>query len=125
MSVPTDRRYSESHEWHKTEGGLVVLGITRFAVEQLTDITFVQMKPKGTRVKAGDIVGEVESVKTTSDIYSGIAGEVVEVNAGLAASPGLVNEDPFGTGWLVKLRPENPAAVESLLDAAAYEKLHG
>ncbi|MEO1584838.1 MAG: glycine cleavage system protein GcvH [Planctomycetota bacterium] len=121
MGVPTDRRYSESHEWHLPEGDLIVIGITQFAVDQLTDVTFAEMKPEGTEVAAGEEIGEVESVKTSSDIYSGVAGEIVEVNAALADDPGVLNSDPFGEGWLVKIRPEDPSAVESLLDAATYD----
>jgi glycine cleavage system H protein len=83
-----DRKYSESHEWHKLDGDVVTLGITSFAVDQLTDLTFVEMKPAGTEVSAGDAVGEVESVKTTSDIYSGVAGEVIEANAALETTRG-------------------------------------
>src|SRR5690606_36593360 len=79
-ATPSDRLYSESHEWHKAEGDTVTLGLTSLAVEQITDVTYVQMKPKGTKLKAGDAVGEVESVKTTSDVYCAVAGEIIEVN---------------------------------------------
>src|SRR5258705_5691144 len=95
MSIPTDRVYSETHEWHKVEGDPLTLGLTRFAVDQLTDITFVQIKPKGTTFKAGDSIGEVESVKTTSDVYCAAAGEITEVNAALTDDPSLLNSDPF------------------------------
>ena len=121
MGVPTDRRYSESHEWHLPDGDLIVIGITQFAVDQLTDVTFAEMKPEGTTVAAGEEIGEVESVKTSSDIYAGVAGEIVEVNPKLDEDPGILNSDPFGEGWLIKLRPEDPAAIESLLDAATYD----
>lgn len=121
MGVPTDRRYAESHEWHLPEGDLIVIGITQFAVDQLTDVTFAEMKPEGTTVDAGEEIGEVESVKTSSDIYSGVAGEIVEVNTALADDPSILNSDPFGEGWLVKLRPEDPSAIESLMDAATYD----
>jgi glycine cleavage system H protein len=120
MAAPSDRRYSDSHEWHKVEGGLVVLGVTQFAVDQLTDITYVQMKPAGTTVKKGDSLGEVESVKATSDIYSGVAGEVVEVNAALSDNPALLNTDPYSGGWLVKIRPTSASEVDALLSAADY-----
>ena len=120
MPAPDDRRYSDSHEWHKPEGGLVVIGITQFAVDQLTDVTFVEMKPAGTNVGKGDPVGEVESVKTTSDIYSSIDGEIVEVNDALGDNPGLINDDCYGKGWLVKVKPSDPGQLESLMDAAAY-----
>ncbi|MEL6797042.1 MAG: glycine cleavage system protein GcvH [Planctomycetota bacterium] len=121
MGVPTDRRYSESHEWHLPDGDLIVIGITQFAVDQLTDVTFAEMKPEGTEVAAGEEIGEVESVKTSSDIYSGVAGEIVEVNPKIDEDPGILNQDPFNEGWLVKIRPEDPSAIESLMDAATYD----
>ncbi|MEO1717007.1 MAG: glycine cleavage system protein GcvH [Planctomycetota bacterium] len=121
MGVPTDRRYSESHEWHLPDGDLIVIGITQFAVDQLTDVTFAEMKPEGTEVAAGEEIGEVESVKTSSDIYSGVAGEIVEVNPKIDEDPGILNRDPFNEGWLVKIRPEDPSAIESLMDAATYD----
>lgn len=121
MPSPGDRTYSKTHEWHKIEGDTLTLGVTRFAVDALTDITYVQMKPPGTTLKAGDIVGEVESVKTTSDIYCAVAGQIVEVNPALADSPGLLNSDPFGEGWLVKVRIADAAGAASLLDAAKYD----
>jgi glycine cleavage system H protein len=125
MANPSDRVYSETHEWHKLDGGVVTLGITAFAVNQLTDLTYVQMKPAGTAFKAGDAVGEVESVKTTSDIYAGAAGEIVEVNDALNDNPGLVNEDPFGTGWLVKFKLAPGASLEGLMNADAYNAKYG
>lgn len=120
MPAPSDRRYSDSHEWHKPEGDLMVIGITQFAVDQLTDVTFVEMKPQGTSVSKGDPVGEVESVKTTSDIYSSVDGEIAEVNAQLSDNPGLINEDCYGMGWLVKIKPSDPGQVDQLMDADAY-----
>ena len=121
MGVPTDRRYSESHEWHLPDGDLIVIGITQFAVDQLTDVTFAEMKAEGTEVAAGEEIGEVESVKTSSDIYSGVAGEIVEVNPKLEEDPGILNSDPFNEGWLVKIRPEDPSAIDALMDAATYD----
>lgn len=120
MTAPSDRRYSDSHEWHKAEDGLVVVGVTQFAVDQLTDITYVQMKPAGTRVKKGDAIGEVESVKATSDIYAGVGGEIVEVNAALGDNPGLLNTDPYDKGWLVKLKPSDAGEADGLLSPADY-----
>jgi glycine cleavage system H protein len=124
MAAPADRRYSESHEWHKLDGDTLTLGLTQFAVDALTDVTYVQMKPKGTRFKAGDIVGEVESVKTTSDIYSALPGEITEVNAALADNPGLLNSDPYGDGWLVRIRISDKAGFDRLMDAKAYAAAH-
>lgn len=121
MPTPTNCKYSESHEWHRSEGDSVVLGITQFAVNELTDITYVQMKPVGTKLKAGETVGEVESVKATSDIYTGAAGEITAVNTALADDPSAVNTDPYGKGWLVKLKVTDPSGLAKLLDSAAYD----
>lgn len=120
--TPADRKYAESHEWHLVKGDVVTIGITEHAVDQLTDITFVEMKPVGTRMGAGDTVGEVESVKTTSDIYSGVAGEIIEVNTVLSDSPELINSDPYGKGWLVKIKVSDASGLAKLMDAAAYDK---
>jgi glycine cleavage system H protein len=121
MASPADRVYSETHEWHKLEGGTVTIGLTRFAVDALTDVTFVGMKPKGTKVAGGGIVGEVESVKTTSDVYSAAAGEIAEVNAAVAEDPSLVNSDPYGKGWLVKLKVTDKGGLDKLMPAAKYD----
>lgn len=121
MTSPNDRRYTASHEWLKPEGDLVVIGITRFAVDQLTDVTYAELKPAGTKLQAGDIVAEVESVKTTSDVYTSVPGEIVEVNGALADDPGVLNSDPYGAGWLVKIRASDTAPLASLMDAGAYD----
>lgn len=121
MSTPNDRRYTDSHEWHQPVGDTLTLGVTQFAVDQLTDVTYAQLKPVGTRVRAGESVGEVESVKATSDIYSGVDGEIIEINGALGEDPSLINTDPYGAGWLVKLRVKDPGAVERLMDAGAYD----
>jgi glycine cleavage system H protein len=119
---PNDRVYSESHEWHKLEGETLTLGLTQFAVDQLTDVTYVEMKAAGFKFKPGDVIGEVESVKTTSDVYCSVAGEISEVNKALTTDPSLLNSDPYGKGWLVKIRVSDPAGLSGLLDAAAYGK---
>src|SRR6185436_3678331 len=95
MSSPADRLYSESHEWHKVDGDTLTLGLTQFAVDALTDVTYVEIKKPGTKFKAGDTIGEVESVKTTSDIYCAAAGEIIETNPALSDDPGLLNKDPY------------------------------
>jgi len=118
---PDDRRYSESHEWHRLDGDVLTLGLSQFAIDQLTDVTFVDLKAVGEQVGAGDPVGEVESVKTTSDVYTALAGEVIEVNDAAVADPSLLNRDPYGEGWLVKLRVSDPSAYESLMSAADYD----
>lgn len=121
MGVPSDRKYSESHEWHKAEGDVVTLGITAFAADQLTDVTFAEMKPAGTTVSAGDTVGEIESVKTTSDIYTAVAGEIVDVNPELDANPGVINDAPFEGGWLIKIKVSDASGLDGLMDSAAYD----
>jgi glycine cleavage system H protein len=125
MSVPTDRTYLETHEWHKLDGDVVTIGITQFAADELTDITFVALPKVGTNVSAGGRWGEVESVKATSDLYSGVSGAVAEVNTKLADNPGLVNTDPFGAGWMIKIKLTNKEEVKKLLSADDYLKKTG
>ena len=121
MSSPTDAKFTQTHEWFRASGSTVTLGITKFAVNELTDVTYVQMKPVGTKVSAGQTVGEVESVKATSDIYSAIAGEIVEINTALTDDPSLVNTDPYGKGWLCKLKVADAAPLNTLMDATTYD----
>ncbi len=125
MASPADRVYSPSHEWHKVEGDTITLGLTQFAVNQLTDVTYVEMKKAGTRFKGGDIVGEVESVKTTSDIYCFADGDVTEVNKAVVDDPSLLNSDPFGKGWLIKIKKSGNGKMGECVDAATYDKQHG
>lgn len=125
MASPTDRVYSTTHEWHKLEGDTLTLGLTQFAVDQLTDVTYVEMKKPGYAFSAGQIVGEVESVKTTSDIYCAAAGEVIAVNDALADDPGLLNRDPFGAGWLLKIKVSDGSGLAGCMAADAYDKQHG
>lgn len=123
MASPTDRRYLESHEWHKVDGDLVTIGISQFAVDELTDITFLEITADGS-ISAGDSIGEIESVKTSSDLYTGISGEVVEINSELADHPELINQDPYQNGWMLKIKPSDPAELDSLLSAADYDAKH-
>lgn len=118
---PTDVRYTKEHEWARTEGDLVRVGVTAHAVEQLGDVTLVDLPAPGTQVEAGKRFGDIESVKAVSELFSPISGEVVEINGELDASPEKVNEGPYGVGWLVVIRPSNPADVAGLMDAAAYQ----
>ena len=124
MPNPADRLYSSSHEWHKVDGDTLTLGLTQFAVDQLTDVTYVEMKKPGTRFKAGEVIGEVESVKTTSDIYCAVDGEIIEVNGALADNPGLLNTDPYEAGWLVKVKIADQTGLSQLMDAKAYDAQH-
>lgn len=121
MSVPSDRRYLSTHEWHKPEGDSVVIGITKFAADELTDVTYVSLPSVGKQIAASKPFGEIESVKATSDLLTGISGAVVAVNARLADSPELVNNDPFGDGWMIKVRPADAKQLEGLLTASQYE----
>ena len=124
MASPANCKFTESHEWFRVEGETVVVGITQFAANELTDVTYVQMKPSGTAIESGSSLGEVESVKTTSDIYSVLAGSIVEVNTEVVKDPSLVNSDPFGKGWLVKLRAADVGKLVSLMDASTYDAKH-
>lgn len=123
MPVPTDRVYSETHEWHKVEGEVVTVGLTQHAVDQLTDITYVDLK-NGTEVEPGDVLGEVESVKTTADVYAACGGKVIEVNRDLESNPGLINEDPYGKGWLAKIRMTSRGKLDQCFDAARYQSIY-
>ncbi|MEO1237359.1 MAG: glycine cleavage system protein GcvH [Planctomycetota bacterium] len=126
MPSPDDRRYLDSHEWHKPEGGLVAIGISQFAVDELTDVTYLEIAVEpGGAVTAGETFGEIESVKATSELYCGIDGEVVEVNQSVIDNPAGVNDDPFGGAWLIKVRPADAGQVETLLSAADYDARHG
>ncbi len=122
--IKTDRAYTSDHEWAKTEGGVVRVGITAYAVEQLGDITLVNLDiAAGTALAAGKPFGTVESVKTLADLFSPISGTVVEVNLALIDKPELVNDDCYGGAWMIAIEPSQPSEVEGLLDAAAYGKL--
>lgn len=121
MSVPTDRKYSRTHEWYAVDGDIVTVGITQFAADELTDITFVDLPNVGARVEADREFGEIESVKATSELICAVGGEIVEVNPDLADAPELVNNDPFGAGCMVKIKTSDLAPLEDLMDAAAYE----
>src|SRR5436190_4301419 len=125
MSVPTDRTYLQSHEWHKTDGDTVTIGITQFAADELTDITFVSLPKVGTTLAANGRFGEVESVKATSDLYTGVAGTVIAINDALTKDPSLVNNDSYNGGWMIKVKMTNPADAGNLLSAEDYLKKTG
>ena len=124
MAAPGDRRYSNTHEWHMLEDSLVVLGISQFAVGELTDITYLEVTRQSGSIKAGEVFGEIESVKATSELYSGIDGEIIEVNQRAIENPALINEDPYGQGWIVKINPTDSAQLENLMAASEYEARH-
>lgn len=120
MDVPEELRYTADHEWLRREGDEAVMGITAYAAEELGDIVFVELPEPGRRLATGEALGVIESVKTASDLYAPAGGEVLEVNAALAGRPELVNDEPYGGGWMVRLRLDDPASADGLLDAAAY-----
>ena len=120
MKVPTDRKYSESHEWFLVDDDVVMMGITQFAADELTDITYVELPEVGTPVAVGDTLGEVESVKATSEIFTAVGGKVIEVNTALGDHPELINDDAFDEGWLVKVKADSLAGLETLMSAKAY-----
>ena len=120
MPVPSDRKYLKSHEWFLPDGETVKVGITQFAADELTDITYVDLPEVGTAVTAGESFGEVESVKATSDLMSGVTGEVVEVNADLANDPSLLNTDPHEAGWMIRVKLSDPAELDRLLNDSQY-----
>lgn len=120
MNVPTDRKYAETHEWFRVDGNIVTMGITQFAADELTDITYVGLPDVGATVAAGDPIIEVESVKATSEILTAVGGEVTEVNTELSDRPELINDDAFKEGWMVKIRADSTEALTALLDAKDY-----
>ena len=122
MNVPADRKYSESHEWYLVENGIVTMGITQYAADELTDITYVELPEVGVSFGTGDTVGEVESVKATSELLTAVGGSVTEVNTALADQPELINNDAFEEGWLVRLKPESLDPLDALMDAKDYEQ---
>ena len=121
--TPTDRKYAKTHEWVQVEGNVAVVGITDHAQKVLSDITFFDRPLAGKKVEQGQECGVIESVKAASDLYAPVSGEVAETNSMLEANPGLINEDPYGKGWILKLKNVNAAQLSSLLDAAAYDKM--
>lgn len=121
--VPTDLRYTSDHEWVKIDGDLATVGITAYAAEQLGDIVFVELPEVGRALAAAGAFGVVESVKAVSDLFAPIGGSVEAANGALTASPELVNSDPYGAGWMIRLTIADPAEVDGLLDPAAYDAL--
>lgn len=125
MQVPETLRYSEDHEWLRTEDGEGVVGITAHAADELGDVVFVELPEVGRKLAKGETFGVIESVKTASDLFAPVAGEVVAVNDALGEAPELVNSEPYEGGWMVRLRLDDAAAAEELMDAAAYGETIG
>jgi glycine cleavage system H protein len=123
LGYPDDVRYTAEHEWARLADGVITVGITSYATEQLGDVVFLELPQKGKRLEGGKPFGVVEAVKTVSDLFAPLAGEVIEVNSALADNPALVNQEPYGAGWLIRLRPDSPAALDQLMSSAAYGKM--
>ena len=124
-ATPADLKYLPTHEWHRIEGDTATIGITQFAADELTDITYVSLPKVGTTLAANARFGEIESVKATSDLYTGVAGTVSEVNEALNSDPSAVNSDPYNRGWMIKLKMTNPADANQLLGVDEYLKKTG
>jgi glycine cleavage system H protein len=122
MTNPTDLKYAETHEWARSAGGVVTVGITGFAADALSDITYVDLPRVGERIRAGERFGEIESVKAVSDLMAPVTGQVTAVNEALNDDPTVIAKDPYGAGWMIQVRPDQPAELDRLLSAADYEK---
>lgn len=125
MNIPATLRYTKDHEWIKLEGNIATIGITDFAQGELGDIVYVEIETVGKTLAAEAVFGTVEAVKTVSDLFLPVSGTINEVNPALAANPELVNSDPYGEGWMIKMTVSNPSDVENLLDASGYQNLVG
>ena len=125
MNIPSNLQYTKDHEWAKIENGVATIGITDFAQGELGDIVFVELPEAGKSFNAGDAFGTIEAVKTVTDLFSPISGKIVAINEGLDSDPGKVNSDPYGDGWLVKIRLSDPDEKDGLLSSIAYEKIIG
>ena len=125
MNIPENLKYSNDHEWLRMEGEFAYVGITAFAANELGDIVFLDIPSEGETLEQNEVFGSIEAVKTVSDLMLPVGGEVVEFNTELEGNPALVNSDPYGEGWIVKIKVTNPAEADTLLDAAAYQALIG
>jgi len=125
MNFPKNLKYTKDHEWIKLEGDTAIIGITEFAQRELGDIVYVEIETVGKTLEAESVFGTVEAVKTVSDLFLPVAGTITEVNPALAATPELVNSDPYGGGWMIKMKVKNAADVQELMDADAYAAVAG
>ncbi len=123
MNFPANLKYSKDHEWVKVDGNIAIVGISDFAQDQLGDIVFVDIQTEGEDLVAGEVFGAIEAVKTVADALMPVSGKVIEVNADLEGAPESVNTDPYGAGWMIKVEMSNPAEVDDLMDAEAYEAI--
>lgn len=125
MNFPENLRYTKDHEWIKLEGDIATIGITDFAQSELGDIVYVDVETVGRELNAGDVFGTVEAVKTVSDLYLPVSGKITELNPSLAKSPELVNSDPYGEGWMIRMTVRNDSDINSLMDSSAYQVMVG
>lgn len=125
MNIPANLKYTKDHEWIKLDGDIATVGITDFAQGELGDIVYVEIETVGKSLQAETVFGTVEAVKTVSDLFLPVSGTITEMNPSLNGAPELVNSDPYGEGWMIKIKVDNPADVEALMDAAAYGNLVG
>ncbi len=123
MNIPNNLKYTEDHEWASVEGNVVTVGITDFAQGELGDVVFIELETEGETLDKGETFGTVEAVKTVSDLFMPVSGKVIEINEILAEEPELINKDPFGKGWMVKVKMSNPAELDELLTPEAYKKM--
>lgn len=125
MNIPQNLKYTKDHEWVSVSGDIATIGITDFAQSELGDIVYVEIETEGETLSQEEVFGSVEAVKTVSDLFMPLSGEIIEFNAGLESSPESVNTDPYGDGWMIKVKISDTSELEGLLDAAAYEALVG
>jgi glycine cleavage system H protein len=125
MKVPGELKYSKDHEWVRVEGDVAVVGVTDFAQSELGDIVFVEVETEGETMDAEAVFGTIEAVKTVSDLFMPVSGEIVEFNKDLESNPESVNSDPYGAGWMIKVKMSNPSEIDGLMDAAAYSAYTG
>jgi glycine cleavage system H protein len=121
MNIPDNLKYTKDHEWLKVEGGIAIVGITDFAQSELGDIVFIEIETQGEKLTKHDVFGTIEAVKTVSDLFMPVSGEILEVNTKISDTPEVVNKDPYGQGWLIKLKIDNASEIDALLDATAYK----
>jgi glycine cleavage system H protein len=121
MNIPAELKYTKDHEWVKIDGDVAIVGITEFAQSELGDIVYVEIDTVGETIEQEEVFGSVEAVKTVSDLFMPLTGEILEFNENLEANPELVNSDPYGEGWMIKVKLSDASQIEGLLDAAAYE----
>ena len=125
MNIPADLKYTKDHEWIKVEGDTATVGVTDFAQGELGDIVYVEVETVGDALDREEVFGTVEAVKTVSDLFLPLSGEIIEFNESLESEPETVNSDPYGKGWMIKMKIANPKELEDLLDASAYKELIG